>query len=317
MSGEAAPIPASTARDWESAAGGKMEFDVASVKEDKSDGRSYSNFSLDSGNLYSIVNTGDISAPTGTYFSAINFPLARYIVFAYKLSGTQELALRFNYFSGLSSNVPRWVNETHFDITARATGAATKDQMRLMMQSLLADRFKLAVHMEMRTTPVFALTLVTPGKTGPLLKLHPAADTCSDAPSAGEQSGAARSLAPQATATLDLPTQCGVIAHLQTSVPEQRKFGGRNVSMDLIASSLPTQTGMVTIPRPVIDHTGLVGGYDFSIEWTPEDTSDVDNRETGDTFREALKDQLGLKLEPQKAPVAVLVLDHVEMPSAD
>lgn len=78
---------------------------------------------------------------------------------------------------------------------------------------------------------------------------------------------------------------------------------------------MPAQTGLVTTPRPVIDKTGLTGGFDFWIEWTPEDTSEVDNRESGGTFREALKNQLGLKLEPEKGAVEVLVIDHAEQPS--
>lgn len=60
-----------------------------------------------------------------------------------------------------------------FDIQARAEGNPGKDQMRLMMRSLLADRFKLAIHHETRQVPAFAIVLVKPGKTGPQLQLHP------------------------------------------------------------------------------------------------------------------------------------------------
>ena len=67
----------------------------------------------------------------------------------------------------------------------------------------------------------------------------------------------------------------------------------------------------------VIDRTGLGEGFDFWMEWVPEDTSEIDNHESGGTFREALKNQLGLKLDPQKGPVEVLVIDHVEQPSAN
>ena len=106
-----------------------------------------------------------------------------------------------------------------------------------------------------------------------------------------------------------------MIAHLPPGAPGSNRIGGRNVTLALLASSLPAQTGLVTLPRPVIDATGLKGGYDFWLEWTPEDTSEVDNHESGGAFREALKDQLGLKLEPEKGPVQVLVIDHVEQPS--
>jgi uncharacterized protein (TIGR03435 family) len=53
------------------------------------------------------------------------------------------------------------------------------------------------------------------------------------------------------------------------------------------------------------------------MDWTPEETSDTGNNETGGTFRQALKNQLGLKLEPAKGPVQVLVIDHVEQPTAN
>lgn len=73
----------------------KFEFEVASVRQNKSDDTATSGFSLDSGNVYSTVSREDVFIPSGGYFSATNQPLWRYIVFAYKLTGTQELALRF------------------------------------------------------------------------------------------------------------------------------------------------------------------------------------------------------------------------------
>ena len=86
--------------------GAKLEFDVASVRQNKSDDRPSSTFSLDNGNVYSTVNKGDGFTPRGSYFAARNQPLWHYIAFAYNLSGTQELALRFNYFAGLRPRLP-------------------------------------------------------------------------------------------------------------------------------------------------------------------------------------------------------------------
>jgi uncharacterized protein (TIGR03435 family) len=301
-----------TDRDWESAAGGMQSFDVASVREDKSDGRPYSNFALDSGNAYLTIDPNDVLAPTGSLLSAGNQTLMRYIVFAYKLSGTQELALRFDYYSGLKLHVPEWVRGTRYDIGARASRPATKDQMRLMMQSLLADRFKLAAHWETREAPVFALVPQKREMLGRQLAAHPAGDDCAVT---AFPKGAANETAVQRTVSLAaLPIPCGMIAHLPAGAGNNR-IGSRNVTLAMLASSLPAQTGLVTLPRPVIDRTGLEGGYDFWLEWTPEDTSEVDNHETGGAFREALKNQLGLKLEPAKGAVQVLVIDHVEQPS--
>ena len=82
----------------------------------------------------------------------------------------------------------------------------------------------------------------------------------------------------------------------------------------MLASSLPTQTGMATISRPVVNQTGLVGLFDFSLEWAPE-VEGGQPGPSGPTFNEALKQQLGLKLDPKKGPVDLLVIDHIEQPS--
>ncbi len=303
----------STGQDWEKAGGGKQQFEVASVRENKSGGPNYSNFSLNNGNAWFIIDKNDKLEPDGTLFSAKNQTLMRYIVFAYKLSGTQELALRFDYYKGLEQHVPGWVKDHRFDIEARAPQPATKDQMRLMLQSLLAERFNLQVHWETREAPVFALVLEKPGTLGPELQRHAATDDCS-ATAFPEDSG--KGAAP-AQSLSSLPIPCGQIAHLPPSAPDAHRFGGRNVMLAMLGPSMPMQTGLVTLPRPVVDQTGLKGGYDFWVEWTPEDTSEVNNGETGGTFREALKHQLGLKLEPAKGPVQVLVIDHVEQPTTN
>jgi len=282
----------------------KLEFEVASIRQNKSDDAPQSNFSLDSGNVYFTVSKDDVFTPEGGYFSATNQPLWRYIVFAYKLTGTQELALRFNFFAGLSSSVPGWVNTERFDIKARVQGKPTKDQVRQMMQALLADRFKLAVYHETRQVPVFALVLVKQGTTGPNLLPHSASDSCLSEPASDT-----------VRADGGLPVVCGVIAHLAPSAPGRTSFGARNVTIGLLASSLPTQTGMRTLSRPVIDQTGLSGTFDFKLEWALE--SDSGTEVSGPTFQEALKQQLGLKLESQKGPVDLVVLDHLEHPSAN
>jgi uncharacterized protein (TIGR03435 family) len=296
---------------WEQAAGGKQQFEVASVRESKSDGPSSSNFSLDNGNAYFVVGKDDALSPTGSLFSAKNLPLMRYIAFAYKLNGTQELALRFDYYEGLKLHTPEWVRNGRFDIEARAPRQTSKDQMRLMMQSLLAERFNLAVHMETRQAPVFALVEAIPGKPGPQLVPHPASDDCANT-AFPKESGNNK---PAAQSVSALPIPYGVVAHLPPNAPGSHRFGGRDVKIPLLATSLPTQTGLATLPRPVIDETGLKGGFDFWMEWTPEDTSEVNNQESGGTFQDALKQQLGLKLKPDKGAVEVLVIDHVEPPA--
>jgi uncharacterized protein (TIGR03435 family) len=298
----------------------KLEFDVASVRQNKSDDRPSSTFSLDNGNVYSTVNKGDVFAPRGSYFAATNQPLWHYIAFAYNLSGTQELALRFSYFAGLSSKAPSWVtggfdvSADRFDITARSNGLPTKEQMRLMMQALLADRFKLIVHHETRQAPIFALVLTRPGQTGAELVPHPPNDACAVEPAV--EAGDSTPIVPaRRSAPGQLPRVCGVIAHLATDAIGHIRFGGRGVMLDLLASSLPTMTGMAVLPRPVVDETGLNGTFDFTLDWVPEFNAPSDA--SGPNFREGLKEQLGLKLEPRQGPVDILVIDRVEHPSAN
>ena len=307
----------SSAPDWEKEAGGRQEFEVASVREDKTGGQSYSNFSLDNGNAWFTVSKQDVLTPNGTLFSAKNQTLLHYIVFAYKLSGAQELALRFDFYAGFGLHVPEWVRNDRYGIDARTPKPASKDQMRLMMQSLLAERFKLAVHWETREVPVFALVLATPGKPGPQLEPHPASDDCANT-ALPESSDKAAAAAPATAPSSVLPIPCGMIAHLPARAPRGVRFGGRNVTLTMLAQSMPTQTGLATLPRPLIDETGLTGGFDFSIAWTPEDTGQPGDLDSfGAAFRMALKEQLGMKLEPRKGPVEVLVIDHVEQPSAN
>jgi uncharacterized protein (TIGR03435 family) len=182
---------------WETAAGTKMEFDVASVKQNKTTpsppNQPYMNFPMGSGDMYS---------PNGGNFIARNLPLFFYIQFAYKMTGGQV--------DDLLKQMPDWAKTDRFDIEAKATGEPTKDQMRLMVQSLLADRFKLAVHHEIEQVPVFALELAKPGKTGPNLRLHPADDTsCSNAPPSAPTPGPVPSAR---TVAGGFPVTCGGLA---------------------------------------------------------------------------------------------------------
>ena len=104
---------------------------------------------------------------------------------------------------------------------------------------------------------------------------------------------------------------------MPASGPGRLSLGARNVTMGLIASALPDWGAL---ERPVLDRTGLTGTYDFTLEWTPDThnsaTPDADTS-SGSTFLEALKEQLGLKLEAQKGPIDFIVVDHIEHPSAN
>jgi uncharacterized protein (TIGR03435 family) len=275
----------------------KLEFEVASVRENKSGGQATSNFLLDRGDVYS---------PTGGIFSATNQSVISLIIFAYRMKVTESLG-------GLMRNLPSWAKTEKFDINARAASAgATKEDMRSMVQSLLEDRFKLKVHRERREMPAYGLYLSTHGKTGPQLKPHNLASSC------------AAPLPPPAagipfTALVGLwPATCGDGAEAYASRYRLRE-GGRDVTMEAIADWL---TGTEDSPRPIIDRTGLGGTFDFILEFDPESldmdgVSSSPHADSGPTFFEAIKEQLGLQLKKEDGAISIFVVDNVEYPSAN
>jgi uncharacterized protein (TIGR03435 family) len=295
---------------------GPLAFDVASVRPSKPGSAQHSNVPLDSGNVYGSITSEDARSAAGGHLIASHQPLWRYISFAYKLSGTQELSLRFNIFSGApKSGAPFWVTGSFdaapefFDIQARAPADTSIDQMRLMMQALLADRFHLVVHNQTDDAPVFALVLAKPGVTGRNLQPHPSSDTCVAA--VPDQTPAP---APPPAAVGELPPVCGVIAHVPSPAPGQH-YGGRAIALSLLATSVPTMTGLAAMPRPVVDQTGLAGLYDFTLSWLHDPSGDDAIADNTANFRAALKNQLGLELKASRAPISFLIVDHVERPS--
>ena len=88
-----------------------------------------------------------------------------------------------------------------------------------------------------------------------------------------------------------------------------QRFGGLNVSLATVVAQ------MGILDRPVLDQTGLTGTFDFSLEYVPNGLSPDSTLDSGPTYFEALKEQLGLMLVPQTGPVDVLFIDHVEEPS--
>jgi bla regulator protein blaR1 len=285
--------------DWQKAAGGKMAFEVASVKP--STAFRPPNFPFDPGD----------AKTAGGRLSAV-FPAYAFIEFAYKV-GADELG-------DVSKAFPKsFPMDRSFEIEARAAGNPTKDQMRLMMQTLLADRFKLKVHFETREGPVLALTLVRPGRLGPKLRPHADGPPC---PAEFEMRGAPN---PKDVNPKDVfPFVCGYPQMWGTN------YGGRNVTMEIIAEEAVHGMGsmMGEIDKPVIDQTGLKGRYDFTLDLPPgamhivaraaPPTPDAPLPDpTGTPLISALRTQLGLKLVSTKGPIRKLVIDHIERPSAN
>ncbi|HEY6466930.1 MAG TPA: TIGR03435 family protein [Candidatus Acidoferrales bacterium] len=288
------------------ALGVRMSFEVASVKPNKSGGRENANVPL--------LVPGARFPSTGGLFSATNYSLITYVAWAYDIPAGEALRLY--------GQLPKWAATDptdRFDIEARVPGNPSKAQMQLMMQSLLADRFKLALHTETKDEPIYALVLWNPGKTGPHLRPHVIDESC--------QGATVRDTASPAPAgpQEELPPACssGVVA-MQPTAPGRVRIGARNVTAELIANILPLfgKAG-VTLDRPIIDHTGLHGSFDFAIEFTPQIEGPLPSEAAsrpdaaGPSFLEALHDQLGLKLDAQTGPVETFVIDHIEEPSAN
>jgi bla regulator protein blaR1 len=262
--------------DWQRAAGGRMAFEVASIKQGPFEP---SNFPLDAGNSF---------VRTGGYFKA-NFPAFVFIGFAYKLNppGPEQKKIMLD-------SVPDWVISTRFTIEARAPGNPTKDQFRLMMQTLLAERFRLAVHYETHEIPVYALSLVSAGKLGPKLHRHTENPPCNPGEFEATQN------------------PCGNVFMGRVSGSGHRILQSRNIPMALFADYLFTISSGA-VGRLVLDRTRLSGGFDLTLDFLPEDQLQSDPQ--GPAFIDALHEQLGLQLEPTKAPVQILRIDHVELPS--
>ena len=239
-------------------------------------------------------------------FSASNFPLITYIFSAHKLQGNQG--------QSLVPQLQGWVMTDRFDVQARADRNPTKDQMRIMMRALLADRFKFAIHTQTRDVPVLAFVLAKPGKTGPQLQAHPADASCqTDVPPA---TAAARNpdLFRQTVAG-GFPALCNAIPGLPASVPGRSRLGGRNVTPGFFADMLSQR---VNPGRPMIDATGLAGTFDVLLEFVPESQTATPPAQNaapdpdGPTLEQALRDQLGLKLVSRRSAMEVIVVDHLE-----
>jgi uncharacterized protein (TIGR03435 family) len=193
---------------------------------------------------------------------------------------------------------PEWVTSDAYDVTAKGEGNPTREEIGLMLQSLLAERFKLVTHYETRERPVFALVIArSDGRPGEGL-LRSTLDC--DAVNAARRAGRT----PEGPNPANGAPPCGMALHAETT--EMLLFGGRPLST--LTEWLGPPSG-----RVVIDKTGLTGNYEFTLRYTSQDTP----RDDALSIFTALEEQLGLKLVPDRAPLQVLVIDHIERPTED
>lgn len=267
-----------------------LAFDIMSLHENKAGigaggDEPDTNVPLGPGNVYS---------PTGGQLNLRNMDLLQMIRFAYRMTGSQQEAF--------DAMVPAWAREARYDLKARTEKTdVTKDELRLMMRALLADRFGLRVHYEDRETSVFVLQFVSAGKPGPHLRAHvdgPCSTKFVDGTLSPTDEG--------------FPKVCGGLLNLPGSTDRHYRIGARDLSVTVFATSL---TSWGDLGRPVVNNTGWTGTIDFYLDFVPPRVIDSGADFDGDSFREALRKQLGLKLEAQKRPVPVLLLDAIAKPT--
>ncbi len=174
---------------------------------------------------------------------------------------------------------PDWVENLHFDIAAKYPPDTKNEDRSLMLRTLLEDRFKLAVHHDSKEMQGFALVVAKSG-----FKLKPV-----------EPAGG--------SSTSD--------------------NGGRVRTLTVKHASIPSIADLLAriLGETVIDKTGIEGVYDFEFKWTADDmdgsTSSTNNGDPAPSLFTAVQETLGLRLQSQKGPVDIIVVDHVERVPAE
>lgn len=251
----------------------------------------------------SVLTPGNVKAGVhidGTQVSAALLSLRDYIRWAYTVKDYQIVG-------------PDWMAGDRFDIAAKMASKATEKEIAPMIANLLAERFQMKFHRETRDLPVYALVAAKGGpkltESAPLPPADPdAAKKGVDVVASGNNSGT----------TVDMGNGGSFSVG-------NNKIEGRRFPMLAFAETISRFTD-----KPVVDQTGLMGMYDFSLEFTPEDFRAMMIRAAvqqgvqlppealklldsapGDSMEAALE-KVGLKLESKKAPVEVLVIDSME-----
>lgn len=223
-----------------------------------------------------------------------------------------ELAVAFNLKQYQISG-PDWLATEKFDIVAKLPDGAPRDQVRAMLQALMIDRFQMKTHHETRDFPVYALVIAKSGLKMKELPADPADTTSGGRPAVNVSVSGGRG---------------GVVANYGNGslfTLGDNRIEGKKMQMTYVADMLARFED-----KPVVDMTELQGKYDFTLNFTEEDyhammiraaissgmalppeAIQLMERASGDSLFSALQ-VLGLKLESRKAPLDVLVIDHME-----
>jgi uncharacterized protein (TIGR03435 family) len=224
-----------------------------------------------------------------------SLPMRSYIRMAYRVNDYQVLG-------------PDWLATENFDIAAKLPDGATRAQLPEMIQSLLAERFNLALHRDKKEFPVYALVVA---KNGAKLKESP--------PDSGAEAS------PGAKGTVDINITAGrgggvIDLGNGSSIGYGRdRLEAKKVTLSALAGAVER-----LLDRPVVEMTGIGGTYDFSLEYSWEELRSLvrsssggarelpaNAADPGNSIFTSLA-AFGLKLEPRKAPIEVLVVDRIE-----
>ena len=203
----------------------------------------------------------------------------------------------------LFAATPDWVNSERYDIEAKVDDAnldayhkLNHTQRMMMLRQVLADRFKMQVHSVPKEVSIYALVVAKNG-----LKI--------------------KEVKPREVRTSGIKGRDGAIMQGPMLISIARgQMLAQEMPLGTFAKALSGLAG-----RQVVDKTGVAGVYDFTLQWDPDLANRSPDRETGappaDVSRpsvfSALQEQLGLKLESQKVMMPVIVVDHIEHPSAN
>jgi uncharacterized protein (TIGR03435 family) len=193
---------------------------------------------------------------------------------------------------------PAWLDSEPYDIEATLPPGATRDQFREMLINLLAERFHLVLHRESKDVDGFQLVV---GKGGPKLKESPPTE-----PGTPFDSNAAPK-----TDDRGFP----VVGKSGVAVAMKMAPGASVPTVFLtaraVAASEVARLAGDQLRRPVVDKTGLTGKYDYALEFPAAESLDVQG-DSGPGIATAVQEQLGLKLEPKKVPLEMLIVDHCD-----
>jgi uncharacterized protein (TIGR03435 family) len=238
---------------------------------------------------FEVVSLKPTSETPAELFTAgkelIKLDDSRVILRAVNLLGLVQLANGQQRYGMPDDQVegPSWMDDVRFDVVAKLPAGATKAQLPAMLWTMLADRFKMTAHEEEKVRPVFFLVM---GKAP--LKLNKTAG--------------------------GKPIPCTGSFHRVCQNVTMEDFADILSRGRSLAAHLPVGEAAIMVDRPVIDHTGLKGAYDFTMEHGyPGETRHQKSADPANIvpIKDAVKD-LGLALESGKAPHKVLVIDHIE-----